>query len=290
MRQVVSFIKGIVGVLRYLTRRVKYGVTQIPEETYHTKVCVLANGPSLNEELKNLDYTNSDCFVVNFFASTDYYEKVKPIGYFLLDTRFWSQTTVVDKVKNLYEQMEKKTTWPMKLYVPKVYVNQINEFHHFNNQNITVVPYNTSLFYSGFKKYEYSFYRKQKAIIPIQNIPLFAIYIALVRGYKHIELYGVDYTFFEGMVIDDDNELCYALRHFYSNETPQLRKYIDVGSGKVVKLGDEIVSVGNIYQQHYMMEKLAQSMDATVVNCTKKSMLDCYIRKSQYDKLNTVNQ
>ena len=280
----MSLVKDLFGVLKYAKRRLKEGITPVSNNNHKIKCFVLCNGPSLNDELPSLNIQDADCFVVNFFASSDYYESVRPTGYFLLDPRFWRETSVKENVVKMYEDMEAKTTWAMSLYVPKNSITDIKKFHTFLNPNIKVIPYSTALAYSGFKKYENYFYKKQWATIPAQNVPLFAIYIALVLGYKHIELYGIDYSFFEGMVINDDNELCYSFRHFYGDEKPQLRKYIDVHTGKVVKLKDEIISVGNIYAQHEKMEQFSHYMNATIINCTKKSMLDYYIRKSQIEK------
>lgn len=70
------------------------------------KECViLGNGPSLKKSLENdLDFiSNRIVFCVNFFATSDYFEVVKPKFYVFADPGFWGKQTSLllkDKIEN----------------------------------------------------------------------------------------------------------------------------------------------------------------------------------------------
>lgn len=249
---------------------------------YSGKCYVILNGPSLKEEYNNIDFTDADAYVVNYFALTDYYVKIKPKGYFLCDPQFWKQSLVYERVVNLYDVIDKITDWDMNLYVSSHGYKQMLEIHNFKNPHINIIPVTTNVEYQGFNSLHNYIYANQLAMPTPYTVAIFAIYSAIINGYKHIELYGIDQSYFCGMFVNDDNELCFSYSHFYG-EKGEVKKDVDLITGKVIKLSAEVESIAEIYRSHEKLDRLSRYLGVTIINRTKKSLLDSYIRGTQYE-------
>ena len=64
------------------------------------KTIILANGPSLKTDIERVikEKIRSEVYVLNYFASTKYFQLIKPEYYVLADGVFWSQH-VIDDIK-----------------------------------------------------------------------------------------------------------------------------------------------------------------------------------------------
>lgn len=90
---------GLWGSLKFLVlfiiERIQCGKYYFP----YNKGCgnrtasILANGPSLKLEIEDLekDKCEDDILVVNYFANTEYFEKIRPKYYCLADPRFYEK-------------------------------------------------------------------------------------------------------------------------------------------------------------------------------------------------------
>lgn len=106
-----------------------------------------------------------------------------------------------------------------------------------------------------------------------------ASYVALNMGFSDIYLYGVEHTFFENMGVDDENRLYLTDSHFYGSE----KRYV-LRDGQHWHIKDWLYDKYLTFLEHERIRGYADYLGATIVNCTKNSLIDAYVRLSQIKK------
>ena len=249
----------------------------LKKEDNYTSVNILANGPSLNEELKEVlshkERINSVC---NYAAFSDYFHKLKPSVYFLADPSFFKKIESNEKIRNLVIQLNRTVNWEMTVVVPingyKIAVSKIE------NKNIKIVPV-PYVQYGGNERKRMNLIREGKCAPSFVNVTIFAEYFFLNMGYKYLYLYGVDHSFFEGMYVNSQNQICLDDIHFYGKEPIVIKRY--KSDGTQWKLSDWIRDKYLTFLEHERMQEYAEYIGAKIINCTKKSMIDAYISEEQ---------
>ncbi len=284
--RLIQFFSSCLGYLRFTHRRMmereQYGKYEFryQELLNGRKVYVLANGPSLKEDIANLItsdvFVNSEKFVLNFFAISDYYSQIKPAFYCLADKGFFIDGYSEGHAQTL-KAIDCATDWEMHLYVPNMYFNYAS--NAIKNPKITIVPVSTLLF-SGFEEKKYSYYMKGIAVPSYVNVVIMIEYLLLNMGCKDIWLYGVDHTFFTNMAVNDENHVGYSEKHFYGEDFVELKNY----DGGYLKISEWLMDKYLTFKEHENMRGYADYLGARIVNCTKNSLIDSYIRLSQIDK------
>ena len=89
----------------------------------YKKTILLGNGPSLKDDIEKVieESKESEVYVLNYFAVTNYFLKIKPEYYVLTDRMFWSQNANEDIKKDneeLYFHLD-KVDWRMNLVCPE---------------------------------------------------------------------------------------------------------------------------------------------------------------------------
>ena len=111
---------------------------------------ILANGPSLKDDMNKIDFSHGHFSVVNFFYKSPYYKMIKPAYYVIADPLFFDE---MKYIMHLVIEVD----WKMKLFVPYYAWKKIDFLKKNPNQNIEVIPYNT-ITYNGiecFRNYAY---------------------------------------------------------------------------------------------------------------------------------------
>lgn len=259
----------------------RYGHYEFPyrDEMSGKRAYVLANGPSLINDIElfkndNHFYESPKC-VLNYFAETDTFQRLKPDCYFLADAAFF-RTNLGDRHKKILRLINDSTTWPMSLYIPFEGLKAVIPF--ISKKNIDIVPIST-LQFEGFEKYRYLYYKQGKAVPSFVNVTLMIEYVLLNLGCKDIWLCGVDHTFFNGMTVNDENIPCIVDKHFYGEEFRPLRRkdgYFTMAGW----LMDKYLT----FKEHENLRGYADYLGARIVNCTKNSWIDAYVRLAQLEK------
>lgn len=166
---------------------------------------ILGNGPSLSDDLPRLiarrEYEAKDFMAVNFFAEDDRFEVVRPGYYVLSDPMFFRDSECRDRVAALYRTLDSKVTWPMTLYV------QFYNPEKFDYRAAAAQPPypHRSLPYAGLPRF---WQRRLLAFPPrpgqrqFRTVVQVGEYVALLLGYRRIELYGVDHTLLDVLCVD----------------------------------------------------------------------------------------
>ena len=106
-----------------------------------------------------------------------------------------------------------------------------------------------------------------------------AIFVGINGGYKHLRLYGVDHTYFDSLCVNEDNQVCTKIAHFYNDKEEELRPLRRSLDGKVYTMSEYLKMVMEVFRSHDILYKYSKYMKVQILNCTKGSMIDSYERK-----------
>lgn len=245
----------------------------------HDRVAILGNGPSLAKELPELlerrdDY---DFMAVNFFAEDERFVELKPEYYVLSDPMFFRRTAMQDRVDTLYHLLTERVTWPMTLYVQYYNPEKFDYRDALPNDNIRIVPFHTTL-YEGFPSVRRWLFGRGLGSANYGTVVQVGEYISLLLGYRRLELYGVDHTLLDGLVVDAENRLCRRDSHYYdttpSEPKPVMRKVPE----DPYTVAEYLAETAKLFRGHEILRDYADSLNAEIVNCTEGSMIDAYRR------------
>lgn len=251
------------------------------EEECAGTVAVLANGPSLKNDLKKTEnlkeFDNGYFIVMNYFAFDEIFFRIKPRHYCFADPMFFYENHRINDVRKLFNILNNKVTWSLNIYVPAKRLKQFIHFSKLNNSNIKIIPINNTT-YMGYDKLRNYFYKKGLSCPNIATVANLAIYIGINSGYSKVKLYGVDHTFFDSMQINDQNQLCNKELHFYNEGKAVLKPIIRNDNSEIWKISDYLQSITNMFKSHDELSCYAKYRLVNIVNYTANSMIDSYDR------------
>lgn len=248
-------------------------------------VLILGNGPSLAEDLPRLiargEHTAKDVMAVNYFALDERFTTVRPAYYVLSDPMFFRDSVCRDRVAELYRTLAEKVTWPMNLYVQYYNPEGFDYRAALPNSNIRIVRFHTQM-YRGFRSLEFWLFRRGLGSANFGTVVQVGEYVALLLGYKRIELYGVDHTLLDGLCVDDGNRLCRIDRHYYDGAEAAAPQPIYKKVPHVpYTMADYLAEVAELFRGHEVLRDYAAALGARIVNRTRGSMIDAYERNPE---------
>jgi len=244
------------------------------KEKRGTIALVLGNGPSLKAFLKNKHFFfgNYDLYVCNSFASTFFYEILKPKNYSILDPVYFElkDYRVVSRLINVLEVWElifKKTKWPLTIYTSlfpgdiKKIDDIINRFGE--NKFLTWINLPPIKFYGSNKNH---FYSKGIGLIGGMTVTHLSLHIAILNKHKEIYLAGVDHDWIENIHYDKEMHKVYLFnKHFYD----KTRLYYGEGVLKDIDLSAEFTNLGKSFRGFMQLNDFARHKGINVYRCTK---------------------
>ncbi len=270
---VADFIQTLIScilVLFYSSPIVAKRTKKLRSKNKADNICVvLGNGPSLKSSLENGNVVQGVYFAVNMFAQSEYFHRLQPSAYFLIDGAFFQpyDDRTKDQVNNL-TQIFNEVKWNMDVYVPNHADTRIFE-HRITNSKIHFLKMNT-IQVDGFKWVRHGIYRYNMGMPCCQTVLIAALMSAINMGYKTIHLYGADHSWTRDLQVDENNVVCYGDRHVYN---PSLT---------VIKMQMNIATLLDCYsamfKSHYLVRRYADSVGATIYNRTEGSFIDAYTR------------
>ncbi|MDE6046763.1 MAG: hypothetical protein K2G10_05645 [Alistipes sp.] len=246
------------------------------------EILLLANGPSLAEELPRLidnrAHIRHDVLVVNYFAEDERFTTVRPKYYVLSDPTFFRRRCDWERVERLYATLNERVAWPMTLYVQYYNPDKFDYRAVLPNPLIRIVPFHTQV-YRGFRALEFPCYRRGWGSGNFGSVIQNGEFIALRLGYKVLHLYGVDHTFFEGFCVDENNRVCMRRTYFYHTE-PELKPLMLTSEEppRPYTVHAYLAEKSELFRGHEVLRDYAASIGARIVNCTRGSMIDAYER------------
>lgn len=250
----------------------------------NSKVAVLANGPSLKKVLEHYqeydEFHDTEYMVMNYFCHHPLFKVLKPKYYGMADPMFIKPDDKYDKVVKAFETLNTEVDWDMVLVCP-FRRQEFLKYSGLTNPHIKIHCINTPLYHGG-SMARHLLYKLGLSHPIFGTVAVLCIFYLLNRGYQNVNVFGVDMTFLEGITINDNNELCTKIKHFYDDKV-ELKPYIDPSNMKVMKLSKYIDNFGYMLKGHEDMEEYSQRVNSHIINCTEESMLDCYVRRPKID-------
>lgn len=243
-------------------------------------IFIFGNGPSIKEQLEEYcDILSSyPCICVNYFVSTEYYEKIKPSIYVLMDPNIFTgivHDNYIEKLELLWKNLFEKTTWNMDIIVPSQFRNHARLKQLKKNLRINVLFCNMldcSMYLS--KKSMFELFNKNKLAAPAQTVINTAIFLAIFWRYKNIILLGADTSWHEEIKVDQKTNILYIDdKHFYDSKT--LEKH-DLPT----KLHEEFYYISKALEIYHILNEYANYNSVSVYNASKISWIDAFERKS----------
>lgn len=243
-------------------------------------IAILGNGPSLARELPLLtaDSAERDYLAVNFFAQDERFETVRPAYYVLSDPMFFRDSPRREQVAELYRTLDRKVAWPMNLYVQYYNPERFDYRAALPNPRIRIVPFHTQV-YSGFRAVEFRLFDRGLGSANFGTVVQVGEYVALLLGYRRIELYGVDHTLLEGLCVDDENRLCRTVSHYYDTQQPEARPIVRNVPPTPYTMAAYLAEVAELFRGHEVLRDYARCRGARIVNRTRGSLIDAYERE-----------
>ena len=247
-------------------------------------VVILGNGPSLAEDLPRLiaqgEHEAMDVMAVNYFALDERFTTVQPAYYVLSDPMFFRDSAYRDRVAELYRVLNERVTWPMNLYVQYYNPERFDYRAALPNPNIRIVKFHTQV-YSGFRSVEFWLFRHGLGSANFGTVVQVCEYVALLLGYKTLELYGVDHTLLDGLCVDDENRLCRADGHYYDDAPAVPKPIFQKVPHRPYTMAVYLAEVAELFRGHEVLRDYARSLGARIINRTRGSLIDAYERDTE---------
>ena len=243
------------------------------------KVAILGNGPSLAKELPELLAKGEeyDFMAVNFFAEDERFAELKPAYYVLSDPMFFRATAMQERVDSLYRLLTERVTWPMTLYVQYYNPERFDYRAALPNKNIRIVPFHTTL-YEGFSSVRHWLFKRGLGSANYGTVVQVGEYVALLLGYKRVELYGVDHTLLDGLVVDTENRLCRRDSHYYDTKPAEPKPIMKKVPAEPYTVAEYLAETAQLFRGHEILRDYADALGAEIINCTEESLIDSYKR------------
>ena len=237
---------------------------------------VLANGPSAKEILPDIVRRNSeyDIYTMNFSNESDFFFQLKPRIHVLADPNFF-EPDVDQKIREKRNDLAltlRKVNWNLQLAVPRKYLLQAKNIY--GSPSISIVNFPCRPI-SVYKDYYDQLISKGYYDFGAQSVPVPAIYMALMAGYKKILLAGMDADWLLSTRVNEYNQVYFDDRHYYNNGT-NIRF-----SG--ISYKNELEATLTYFSQLEMLKNYTHAKNIAIINLSQQSIIDLFPKKNFVD-------
>lgn len=277
-----NLIESILSLAKVLIRS-RWGL-QLPARQ-RARCSVLGNGPSLNDSLANhLDFLlETELIVVNGFALTDYFTRLRPANYILADPNafaFHDATTGREDLHQILVALIGQVDWPMRLFIPSFakgsyFIQKIEA----GNPRIELVYYNPTIV-RGFNRFCYWLYAANLGMLQAQTVIVTALFLMINRKFDEIFLFGADTSWHEQIRISDNNQLEIKQIHFYDKpkDVAFLPVYSDAHRTRTFTMASQFLSLHKVFRGYEVLRDYADYRKVRVLNASSKSYIDALER------------
>ena len=248
----------------------------IKKDCHTENVYILGNGPSLNLALEKInDATNTKICVVNFAILSPLFKKIKPHYYVVADPLFFNRPINDKRIIQTIQELN-KVDWNLTMFIPYTYYKKYKL--EITSSYIHIIPFNTNAFHENmtFKNLKYYIYKKGLACPRVQNVIIACIYCMINSGYKNIYLYGVEHSWTEQLLVNDNNQVCLKDIHFYDKDEVKITPWMK-GPNEAFKMHEILRTLSYMFIGYHDLQDYANYLgDVNIVNKTKKSFIDAF--------------
>lgn len=279
IKTLFSLINTMCSLIVWCIRQTIYSLWtygKVQKSEHNKAIRIIANSPSLNEELEQMDMrAETDYCMVNDSMTTPLFRKFRPTRFILADPLYFNRD--LEGYNNPRVEAFKKCDWQMQLYVPKSVVSIAKDkLCECKSISIHALP-------SSLPKSVYSisvrnfFYRRGMACPRIQNVVVGAIYSSIMSGYKTIELYGVGHTWTTQLAVNELNQVCLSDVHYYDLNAP-MQPWISV-EGEPYKMHTVLRDLAQMFDSYWELREFANTIPGVlIINKTRGSFIDAFVK------------
>ncbi|MBX3006545.1 MAG: hypothetical protein KF816_00825 [Melioribacteraceae bacterium] len=276
-KYLIEFTQSILSLLKILILS-KFNI-QLPLINSNDDCVILANGPSLNESLKNelSIILNRKKFCVNHFVFSDRYAEIKPDYYVLAAPEFWIEKPTewhIQMRNKVHADLIRKTDWNMILFLPhNAKRNKLWNKLELKNSNIRTVYFNNTPV-EGLQSINHLLFNHNLGMPRPHNVLVPTLFLALKMGFKNVLLFGADHSWHEEIRIDEANQLTVNHEHFYDKSKQIMPMYkLD---GKEYFLHDVFRKLHLAFKGYFILKEYADYLGSKILNASKKSYIDAF--------------
>ncbi|GAB3712549.1 hypothetical protein GCM10027592_51070 [Spirosoma flavus] len=277
-----DLIASVLSLAKVLIRS-RWGVRLPASEK--TRCSILGNGPSLNDSLTNhLDFLlETELVVVNGFALTDYFTRLRPTNYIIADPNcftFNENTTGREDLQQILKSLIEQVDWTMRLYVPNFakgsyFIRKIQ----LENRRIELVFFNSTPV-RGFRWFRYWLYGANMGMLQAQTVVITALFLMINRRFEQIFLFGADTSWHEQIRVDESNQLLIKQIHFYDKpkDVDFAPVYSDAHRTRTFSMASQFLSLHKTFLGYEVLREYADYRKVPVLNASSKSYIDALER------------
>lgn len=247
---------------------------------------ILANGPSLKDSLQENPSVFSkekyDLFCVNYFANSDFYQKLQPNYYVMIAPEYWVDefediSTIIEKRTELFRNIEAKTDWELDLFIPweakksktwkDLFKNKPNiHIHYFNRTPI-----------EGCRSINHFLFRCHLGMPRPHNVLIPSLFIGINMEYQNIYLIGADHSWIPLIFVTSQNDVLFTNQHFYEEKKLKphpMRKA--TGKRKLHEVLDKFMLT---FKGYFILKSYAKTKKVKIWNATPSSFIDAFDRR-----------
>ena len=258
----------------------KYKIRNINKIKDSNECIVIGNGPSLNEllEKKINFFENKELIVVNDFSLSDFYIKLMPSNYVIVDPSYWDFNIILESKKEALENIKNKTNWDLNLIFPIDAKNVMQEYFK-NNDNIKIYFFpNISISSSKENKIIYFLFKLYLANPLIQNVLVFSIFVGINMNFNKIYLIGSEHSWLKSLIVNSKNVVCSKDDHFYAIDE-KIKPFLTY-NGFEYKLHNLLTDFSKMFQGYHEIAIFAKFRSCEIVNLTEESYIDAFKKES----------
>lgn len=270
-------LETIIRVLLLSKWRVK-----IPGRLKAEDCVILGNGPSLKRDLQAFRefISGKDLVCVNHFPSSDLYEKLKPCIFVTTAPDLWLDDIderFVKQSKILFDNLAKKTTWPLEFYIPfeafrhKRWLSQLS-----GNKNIEIKYFN-NIPVEGWAWFKYFCFSRKWGMPRPHNVMIPSLMICLWKKYKNMYLLGADHSWLSEISVTEKNEVLIHQKHFYDEHSSKGLPLDKRGKGKR-NLSELLHKFMTAFASYFEIRHYSDHLGRKIYNATKGSFIDAFER------------
>ena len=245
---------------------------------------ILANGPSLSQMYEeNIDFfVDKNVLCVNMIAETDFYTKLKPLIYVIIDgVPLGTDHNMTEDEKNVArvtrESIVNKTDWDMYLILPYASKGSRLAKEAANNKHIHVVFVNTNVYKGKNVAIEYFLWNKFWCCPRMANVLVASIFYGILMRFSEVFLYGADHDWIKSIEVDDKNRVFVCNKHVYKEENAKTLFGVP-NENRCMKLGEVLEGWTSVWSTYYKLNDFAKKNKVAIYNATKNSLIDAFSR------------
>lgn len=256
---------------------------------------IICNGPSIKDllenNLKNLKAKPIMC--VNAFSNTEYFKMLKPKYYVFAGPEIWADDTLNDanteKRKRMVNALIDGVNWPMVLFLPyrskkkKDFTQKLK-----SNKNIDIQYFNNTPV-EGNQKISFLYYDRALGMPRPHNVLIPSIMMAIYHDFKKLYLFGVDHSWLPLITVNDENVPLVNQKHFYDHST-SISKPMFIFGKKQRMLYQILEKFYHTFKSYVYIRAYANSKNVSIYNCTPKSYIDAFERRSPQEAFSITDK